>query len=66
VKLWAGRFSKNTHELVDAFNASIHFDYRLASYDIQGSIAHANMLGKCGIITPDEAEKNCSWLANNC
>ena len=48
-KLWGGRFSKNTNELVDAFNASIEFDKRLYHEDIE-SIAHAQMLGKCGII----------------
>ena len=49
-KLWGGRFSKNTNELVDAFNASINYDKRLYREDIRGSIAHANMLVKCGVI----------------
>lgn len=49
-KLWGGRFSKNTNELVDAFNASIKFDKRLYHEDIRGSIAHANMLARTGII----------------
>ena len=49
-KLWGGRFSKNTNELVDAFNASINYDKRLYREDIRGSIAHANMLIKCGVI----------------
>ena len=48
-KLWGGRFSKNTNELVDAFNASIDFDKRLYHEDIRGSMAHARMLAKCGI-----------------
>ena len=56
-KLWGGRFSKNTNELVDAFNASIEFDKRLYHEDIRGSIAHAQMLGKCGIITAEDVEK---------
>ena len=56
-KLWGGRFSKNTNELVDAFNASIDFDKRLYHEDIRGSIAHANMLAKCGIIPAEEGEK---------
>ena len=56
-KLWGGRFSKNTNELVDAFNASIDFDKRLYHEDIRGSIAHANMLAKCGIIPADDGEK---------
>lgn len=55
-KLWGGRFTKPTHNMVDEFNASIQFDYLLAKYDIQGSIAHAKMLAKCKIITDVEAE----------
>lgn len=56
-KLWGGRFSKNTNELVDAFNASIEFDKRLYHEDIRGSIAHARMLAKCGIIPAEDGEK---------
>ena len=56
-KLWGGRFSKNTNELVDAFNASIEFDKRLYHEDIRGSIAHATMLAKCGIIPEEDEEK---------
>lgn len=56
-KLWGGRFSKNTNELVDAFNASIDFDKRLYREDIRGSIAHAGMLAKCGIISVVDSEK---------
>ena len=56
-KLWGGRFSKNTNELVDAFNASIDFDKRLYHEDIRGSIAHASMLAKCGIIPAEDGEK---------
>ena len=56
-KLWGGRFSKNTNELVDAFNASIEFDKRLYHEDIRGSIAHATMLAKCGIIPEEDAKK---------
>ena len=52
-----GRFSKNTNELVDAFNASIEFDKRLYHEDIRGSIAHAKMLAKCGIIPAEDGEK---------
>lgn len=55
-KLWGGRFSKNTNEIVDAFNASIEFDKRLYHEDIRGSIAHATMLAKCGII-PEKMQK---------
>lgn len=53
-KLWGGRFSKNTNAMVDAFNASIEFDKRLYHEDIRGSIAHANMLGRTGIISQED------------
>jgi len=56
-KLWAGRFQKKTSHLVDDFHSSISFDKRLYKYDIQGSIAHAKMLGKTGIITSEESER---------
>jgi argininosuccinate lyase len=56
MKLWDGRFSKATDALVDDFNSSIFFDQRLYKQDIEGSIAHVNMLGKQGIIKVDEAE----------
>jgi argininosuccinate lyase len=56
MKLWGGRFNKGTHNLVDAFNASISFDYQLAEYDIQGSLAHVKMLGKCALISVQEVE----------
>ena len=56
-KLWGGRFSKNTNELVDAFNASIDFDKRLYHEDIRGSMAHARMLAACGIIPAEDGEK---------
>ena len=56
MKLWAGRFQKETDTLVNDFNSSIGFDARLYSQDIAGSIAHARMLGKCGIIEEHEAE----------
>lgn len=55
-KLWAGRFSKQEDERVNDFNSSISFDARMAQQDIQGSIAHATMLGRQGIIEPAEAE----------
>jgi argininosuccinate lyase len=55
-KLWGGRFSKNTNELVDAFNASISFDKRLYHEDIRGSMAHARMLAQCGIISKQDAQ----------
>ncbi len=49
-KLWGGRFRKPTNKMVEAFTASIGFDRRLYRYDIEGSIAHAKMLAKQGII----------------
>ena len=57
MKLWAGRFQKETDSLVNDFNSSIGFDARLYEQDIRGSIAHATMLGKTGIIEPAEADR---------
>ena len=57
MKLWAGRFQKETDTLVNYFNSSIAFDARMYREDIAGSIAHATMLGKQGIIEEHEAEK---------
>ena len=56
MKLWSGRFGKDTDALVDALNASIPFDQRLYEEDIQGSQAHAAMLAKQGIITEEDNE----------
>ncbi len=53
-KLWGGRFSEATDEFVARFTASVDFDKRLYQYDIEGSIAHATMLGKTGIISEQE------------
>jgi argininosuccinate lyase len=50
-QLWGGRFTKQTDEQVFAFNASISFDCKMVHEDIRGSIAHATMLEKQGIIT---------------
>jgi argininosuccinate lyase len=55
-KLWGGRFSKATSEDVDQFNASIGFDSRLWEFDIEGSMAHATMLGECGVIPAEDAQ----------
>lgn len=55
MKLWGGRFTKQTDNLVHEFNASILFDQRLYSYDIMGSIAHVKMLAKQSIITEEES-----------
>ena len=57
MKLWAGRFQKETDTLVNDFNSSIGFDARLYKQDITGSMAHAAMLGKQGIIEQHEADK---------
>ncbi|MCK4620744.1 MAG: argininosuccinate lyase [Desulfuromonadales bacterium] len=56
-KLWGGRFTQPTDKFVEEFTASIEFDQRLYAYDIQGSKAHARMLGKQGIIAVKEAEQ---------
>jgi argininosuccinate lyase len=56
-KLWGGRFAKDTNQAVEEFTASISIDARLWEADITGSIAHARMLGKTGVLTPDESEK---------
>ena len=55
-KLWGGRFSKSTDTLVDDFNSSIRFDARMYAQDIKGSQAHAEMLGRQGIIPEADAE----------
>ncbi|GAB6991354.1 argininosuccinate lyase [Paenibacillus pini] len=56
-KLWGGRFTKQTNHLVDEYTASIGFDQALAEEDIQGSLAHVTMLGKCGILPLEDVEK---------
>ena len=56
-KPWAGRFQEKTSKIVESFTESISFDHRLWRYDIEGSIAHAKMLGKQGIITRADSEK---------
>lgn len=55
-KMWAGRFSKEVDETVNAFNSSISFDCRMYANDIKGSIAHATMLGECGIISKEDSD----------
>ena len=57
MKLWGGRFTKETDELVHNFNASISFDKRLYKQDIAGSIAHITMLETQGILTSDEKKQ---------
>jgi len=55
-QLWGGRFTKETDRDVYLFNASINFDKRLYLQDIEGSIAHAIMLEKQGILTLEEKD----------
>ena len=63
-KMWAGVTSGQTEKIADDFNSSIHFDSRMYKQDITGSMAHAAMLGKQGIITDAEAEALISGLAD--
>ena len=56
-KLWGGRFTKQTDQLVEEYTASILFDKELAEEDIEGSLAHVTMLGKCGILPDADVEK---------
>ncbi len=57
VKTWSDRFEEGLNPFIESFNASIKFDFLLLEEDLDGSIAHARMLGKSGIISPDEADK---------
>jgi argininosuccinate lyase len=54
-RMWGGRFAEDTDELVEAFNASIDIDRKMALQDIEGSISHATMLAEQQILTPEEA-----------
>jgi argininosuccinate lyase len=63
MKLWAGRFHKELDSRVNDFNSSVSFDCRMYREDIEGSMAHAAMLSKCGIIDPGEAQKIIDALA---
>ena len=65
-KMWAGRFTKALNQQADDFNSSIRFDRRMVFEDIQGSRAHATMLGKQGILEMDEVEKILSGLNGIC
>ncbi len=55
-KAWGGRFRQATDPAVERFSASIHFDRALARFDVRGSIAHARMLGRAGLISEADAE----------
>ena len=56
LKLWGGRFTKQTDQLVHNFNASISFDQKFYKQDIDGSIAHVTMLAKQHILTDAERD----------
>jgi len=56
-KLWGGRFKEETNELVEEFTESVSYDRKLAPFDVAGSVAHAKMLEKQGILTPEEADR---------
>jgi argininosuccinate lyase len=55
--LWGGRFASSPAEAFERLNASIPFDIRLAPYDVEGSVAHARMLGETGIVAREESEE---------
>jgi argininosuccinate lyase len=57
MKLWGGRFTKETNQLVHNFNASISFDQKFYHQDIEGSIAHVKMLAKQGLLTEEDKDK---------
>ncbi len=63
-KMWGGRFSGETDEVAAGFHSSIGFDCRLYRVDIQGSIAHARMLGRVGVISLDESEEIIAGLGD--
>ncbi|SFD15127.1 argininosuccinate lyase [Clostridium uliginosum] len=62
MKLWGGRFKKGTDELVNDFNSSINVDSRMYKEDIEGSLAHASMLGEQQIISKEASDKITSGL----
>ncbi len=66
MKLWGGRFTKETNQLVHNFNASISFDQKFFRQDIKGSIAHVTMLAKQGILTEMERDQIIEGLTAIC
>lgn len=64
MKLWSGRFQKETNEELNDFNSSIHIDSRMYKEDIEGSIAHVIMISNCGIISGDEGDLIVKGLQN--
>lgn len=63
-KMWAGRFTKALDKTADDFNSSIHFDSRMYKQDIEGSIVHAMMLARQGIITENEKDEIIGGLSS--
>ncbi len=63
-KMWAGRFSKALNEKADDFNSSVHFDMRMFRQDIKGSLSHAEMLKRQGIITENDCEQITNGLVS--
>jgi len=61
-KTWCGRFGEPMDRQVEAFTSSLPYDRRLYRYDIEGSIAHARMLARQGIVTKGEARAICAGL----
>jgi len=61
--MWGGRFAAGPAEIMEEINASIGFDRRLYAQDIEGSVAHANMLARCGIISEADAKAIADGLA---
>lgn len=66
MKLWKGRFQKEADPKTNDFNSSISFDSRMYKEDIEGSIAHATMLGECGIISKSDSGEIIKGLKNIC
>ena len=64
MKLWGGRFSKDSDPLMEDFHSSISFDKRLYREDIEGSIAHATMLGSIGVLDEKEKDEIVAGLKN--
>ncbi|MDP3789946.1 MAG: lyase family protein, partial [Candidatus Omnitrophota bacterium] len=56
-KLWGGRFAKKTDPLVEEFTRSIDYDYKLAEYDVIGSMIHTSILGRMGFLKTEEVKK---------
>ena len=63
-KLWGGRFAGNTDPQVETFTQSISFDHRLFKQDIRGSVAHARMLARVGLVTGEECQQIVQCLSH--